>query len=58
MIKAGLTSIGLLNNQGNLFLLGVISENIVCDEPYNTGISCVIDFAISSHCIFILGNNG
>lgn len=46
-IKSGITSIGLLNAQGSLFLLGAINEGIICDEPYNVnmGISGIVDFA-------------
>lgn len=49
MIKAGLTCIGLLNAQGNLYILGVLSENTVCDEPYSVGLSCIVDFCFSGN---------
>ena len=49
MIKAGLTCIGLLNTQGNLFILGVLSENTICDEPYCVSISCIVDFSFSGN---------
>ncbi len=52
-IKSGLTCIGLLNLQGSLFLLGAINENIICDDPYNIGISNIVDFAIAKEKIYI-----
>lgn len=30
-IKAGLTCIGLLNCQGNLYILGALTDTVICD---------------------------
>lgn len=57
-IKSGLTCIGLLNSQGNVFLLGALSENIICDEPYNIGINCVVDFGITKDKIYVTTSLG
>ena len=37
----------LLNTQGSLFILGALSDSIVCDEPYNIGINCITDFGLT-----------
>ena len=59
MIRAGLTSIGLLNAQGNLFILGALSENIICDDPYNVTISCIVDFSFSGNgCLYTVTSTG
>jgi hypothetical protein len=57
-IKSGLTSIGLLNTEGFLFLLGALSENIICDEPYNIGINNIIDFGISKDKVYVATSTG
>ena len=43
----------LLNTQGSLFILGALNENIVCDEPYNIGINCIIDFGLTRDRIYV-----
>lgn len=59
MIRAGLTSIGLLNSQGNLYILGALSDNIICDDPYSVGLSCIVDFSFAGNgCVYVLTSIG
>ena len=52
-VVAGLTCLALLNTQGSLFVLGALSQNIVCEEPYNVGINCIIDFGLTKDRIYL-----
>lgn len=36
-----------------MFILGALSQNIVCDEPYNVGVSCIIDFGLAKDRIYL-----
>lgn len=41
-----------------MFILGALTDSIVCDEPYNVGINSIVDFGFGKDKIYVVTCSG